>query len=60
LSEPIVIALIVAIPPTLAVLLSAWKSSKKLDQIHVLVNDRLDMALKKIETLEEAARRWPG
>ena len=57
MSEAILVALIVAIPPTLAVVVSAWKSSRKLDQIHVLVNDRLDVALKKIEMLEKTAKK---
>lgn len=62
MSEPIIIAMIVAIPPTLAAILSAWiglANMKKSDGIHVLVNSNLtkvkqdlEIALKKVESLE--------
>ncbi len=35
------------------------ETTERLDDIHVLVNDRLDAALKKIATLETQMRRLP-
>lgn len=61
MSEAVLIALIAGlcagIPQTIVALSSRKSANRKLDQIHVLVNDRLDAALAKIEALEKAARQ---
>lgn len=53
MSEPIVISLIAAIAPTLAVIGTWLVQRKKLGEIHVLVNSRLTEALQQIEKLKK-------
>ena len=43
---------IVAVIPSVAVIIAAYISNRKLDVIHVLVNNRLTEALEKIQALE--------
>lgn len=49
MSESVKVALIIALPPTLAALLSWWNTRKRLVDIHQVVNSRLDAALERIE-----------
>lgn len=48
----ILVAVIAALPPTLVAILARRTTSKKLDEIHILVNSRLSEALDKIAVLE--------
>jgi hypothetical protein len=63
--EGIVLA-ISAAGSTVAAIVSIWitnrvkKSTKKLEEVHVLVNDRLDAALERIERLQEQIRGSNG
>jgi hypothetical protein len=52
-SEPILVAIIAASAPTVAVAVGWFLTRVKLDQVHVLVNSRLDEALKRIDELEK-------
>ena len=48
MSEPVIVAMLVAIPPTLvamAALIASLRNGKKTDAIHVLMNSRLDELL---------------
>jgi hypothetical protein len=60
ISDSVVIALIAAVPPTLAVLLSHVKANKKLDGIHVLVNSRLSTALEELAVLKQSILEKEG
>jgi len=57
MSDPIKIALIAALPPTLAVLWTAFRSWAKLDVIHTLTNSTLTAANKRIDELEMIVKR---
>jgi hypothetical protein len=48
------VALIGALGSSLAVVVSHVLAGKKIEQVHVLVNSRLDAALRQIELLEDA------
>jgi hypothetical protein len=51
--DPIEIAaLIAAVPPTAAVIIGFMHTRKKIQEVHVLVNDRLDAALAEIKNLK--------
>lgn len=52
MSEAVQVAIIVSIPPTFAVLVTAWFSAKKLEKVHTLVNSRLSEALGEIKRLQ--------
>jgi hypothetical protein len=64
MSEPALIALIVATPPTVAAvggiiigILADRKASKKLDHITILTNSTLTTANKRIAELEDVVTR---
>jgi mannose/fructose/N-acetylgalactosamine-specific phosphotransferase system component IID len=42
----------IGLAPTLAVLVTFWLNRKKINEVHVLVNNRLDQALTEIESLK--------
>lgn len=50
--EPLVVAIIAAFAPTLAVLVGYLSTRRRVEQVHVLVNARLTEALNRIEELE--------
>ena len=50
--QPYVIALIAAVPPTLAVIVSRFQSRKQIGEVHVLVNDRAEKQDARIAHLE--------
>ena len=50
--QPYLIAAIAAFAPCMAVILGFIHTRKKVEEIHVLVNARLDEALNEIETLK--------
>ena len=54
MNDLIWVAIIAAIPPTLAVILTARKQERKIDAVHDLANNRLTEALTKIEKLQRA------
>jgi hypothetical protein len=57
MSDLIWVAIIGAIPPTLAVYLSDKKQTKKIDAVHDIANSRLTEALLKIEALSLTVER---
>lgn len=54
MTELIWVAVIAAIPPTLAVFFTARKQERKIAEVHDLANNRLTEALAKIEKLQRA------
>jgi len=52
LSEPVILALIGLVVPTVTVLMTSSRSNKKIDEVHQVVNSRLDTALNSIEALK--------
>lgn len=58
MSDSVLIALIAAIPPALVSIAAVWvsyrKQSARIEQIHVLVNSRLQAALDEIRLLKKA------
>ena len=63
MSEPVQIALIVAVAPTLLALasvVSSFRNSKKLEALHVDVNSRLSQLLAKTETSARAEGKAEG
>ena len=55
MTSAIVIAVIGALAPTLAVLISWRLNAKKVQEIHLLVNSQLEAALAEIEALKARA-----
>ena len=53
----ILVAVIVSLPPTAAVIVSARKNAKKVEEIHVLVNSRLATALEELEEVRTALQK---
>jgi len=53
----ILVAVIVSLPPTAAVIVSARKNAKKGEEIHVLVNSRLATALEELEEVKAALQK---
>ena len=51
-----VVAIIAAVPPTLAIILTRWRSRKQIQEVHVLVNDRAEKQDAKIDRLEAQLR----
>lgn len=63
MSEPVQIALIVAVAPTLLALasvVSSFRNSKKLEALHVDVNSRLSQLLAKTEISAHAEGKAEG
>jgi len=54
---PIIVAVIVSLPPTAAVIISARKNAKKVEEIHLLVNSRLATALEELEEVRTALQK---
>ena len=50
---PLTVALIAAVAPILAVIVAHRRGQAKLQEVHVLVNNRLDEALLEIEELKQ-------
>lgn len=49
MSEIVLVAIIMSVAPTMAVIVSWWNTRKQLGAIHEVVNSRLDAALTRIE-----------
>jgi len=54
--QAVAIALIAALPPTLAVIVSRFQSRKQIQEVHVLVNDRAEKQDQRIADLEARLR----
>lgn len=60
MSDVVIVAIIVSVAPTLAVL-ATWRQQKKqVAEIHTMVNSRMEEALAKIEALEQHVRNLGG
>jgi len=57
MTDAVIIAGLAALAPTLTVLLTYWRSGKKLDVIHTLTNSTLTAANKRIDELEIIIKR---
>lgn len=63
MTEAVIVALIAALVPSLTILSTWWQQNKrldvqdrKLDEVHGVVNSRLDAALASIKALEAEVR----
>lgn len=63
MSDPIVVAMIVAIPPTLGALLAYFqsrKNTKALDEVHITLNSRLTQLLEQTGKAARAEGKAEG
>lgn len=63
MSDAVVIAMLVAIPPTVAAcasLVVAVRSNKRLDKLHIQINSRMDQLLKAVAAQERGEGRAEG
>lgn len=57
MSDLVVVAIIAALPPTLAVVMARRATKAQMREVHDLVNSRLEAALTTIKSLEAEVRR---